>query len=135
MARCQYMEPLAGAAPARFSYKENLQAAAERQKKWWAATVLPRVLRFKRPLHHSLMLAARKMACRAVARQSEGWSQSRVLPSAELVYETGLSAGSIAVLADGHLGTRPPKLDPPPGVAPSWLAYRASASLTMLWGL
>ena len=53
------MEPLAGAAPARFSYKENLQAAAKRQKKWWAATVLPRVLRFKRPLHHSLMLAAR----------------------------------------------------------------------------
>ena len=29
-------------------------------------------------------------------------SQSRVLPSAELAYETGLSAGSIAVLADGH---------------------------------
>jgi hypothetical protein len=27
---------------------------------------------------------------------SEGWSQSRVLPSAELAYETGLSAGSIA---------------------------------------
>ena len=26
----------------------------------------------------------------------EGWSQSRVLPSAELAYETGLSAGSIA---------------------------------------
>ena len=55
------MEPLAGAAPARFSYKEDPQAAAKRQKKWWAATVLPRVLRFKRPLHHSLMLAARKM--------------------------------------------------------------------------
>ena len=36
------------------------------------------------------------MACRAEARQSEGWSQSRVLPSAELAYETGLSAGSIA---------------------------------------
>ena len=52
--------------------------------KWWAATVLPRVLRFRRPLHHSLMLAARK------------WSQSRVLPPAELAYETGLSAGSIA---------------------------------------
>ena len=85
------MEPLAGAAPARFSYKENLQAAAKRQKKWWAATVLPRVLRFKRPLHHSLMLAARK------------WSQSRVLPSAELAYEIGLSAGSTAVPADGHL--------------------------------
>ena len=57
----QSMEPLAGAAPARFSYKEDPQAAAKRQKKWWAATVLPRVLRFKRPLHHSLMLAARKM--------------------------------------------------------------------------
>ena len=78
------MEPPAGAAPAWFSYKEDPQAAAKRQKKWWAATVLPRVLRFKRPLHHSLMLAARK------------WSQSRVLPSAKLAYETGLSAGSIA---------------------------------------
>lgn len=55
------MEPLAGAAPAGSPYKEDLQAAAERQKKWWAATVLPRVLRFKRPLHHSLMLAAREM--------------------------------------------------------------------------
>ena len=54
------MEPLAGAAPAGSPYKGNLQAAAKRQKKWWAATVLPRVLRFKRPLHHSLMLAARK---------------------------------------------------------------------------
>jgi hypothetical protein len=31
-AQCQYMEPLAGAAPARFSYKENLHAAAKRQK-------------------------------------------------------------------------------------------------------
>ncbi len=56
------MEPLAGAAPARFSYKEDLQAAAERRRKWWAATVLPRVLRFKRPLHHSLMLAAQLIA-------------------------------------------------------------------------
>jgi len=26
-------------------------------------------------------------------------------------------------------------MDPPPGVAPSWLAYRARASLEMLWGL
>ena len=40
------------------------------------------------------------------------WSQSRVLPSAKLAYETGLSAGSIAMLAHGH------KMDPPPGVAP-----------------
>jgi hypothetical protein len=88
---------------------------------WWAATVLPRVLRFKRPLHHSLMLAARK------------WSQSRVLPSAELAYETGLSAGSIAMLAHGHLDhTATLEMEPPPGVAPSWLAYRTSASLEML---
>ena len=43
--RAKTMEPPAGAAPARFSYKENLQAAAERQKKWWAATILPNVLR------------------------------------------------------------------------------------------
>ncbi len=111
------MEPLAGAAPARFSYKENLQAAAKRQRKWWPARVTRPVLRIKSPLHHF-------NACRPIK-----WSQSRVLPSAELAYETGLSAGSIAV------GTRPPKVDPPPGVAPSWLAYRASASLTMLWGL
>ncbi len=65
------MEPLAGAAPARFSYKENLQAAAKRQKKWWAATVLPRVLRFKRPLHHSLMLAAQR---KWIVRLMEYWS-------------------------------------------------------------
>ena len=78
------MEPLAGAAPARSSYKEDPQAAAKRQKKWWAATVLPRVLRFKRPLHHSLMLAARK------------WSQSPVLPRTRRAYETHLNAGSTA---------------------------------------
>ena len=41
------------------------------------------------------------MACRAEARQGEGWSQSRVLPSAELAYETGLSTGSIAVKNPG----------------------------------
>ena len=109
------MEPLAGAAPARFSYKENLQAAAERQRKWWPARVTRPVLRIKSPLHHF-------NACRP-----EKWSQSRVLPSAELAYETGLSTGSIAVLAHSHQ-----RLEPPPGVAPSWLAYRASASLTML---
>ena len=53
-------------------------------KGWWAATVLPRVLRFKRPLHHSLMLAART------------WSQSPVLPWAQRAYETCLSAGPTA---------------------------------------
>ena len=46
-----------------------------------------------------------------------------MLPWAQLAYETRLSAGSTAML------------EPPPGIAPSWLAYRASASLEMLWGL
>src|SRR5436190_10299762 len=78
------MEPLAGAAPASVSLQRRRAGCCGEAKRWWAATVLPRVLRFKRPLHHSLMLAARK------------WSQSRVLPSAQLAYETGLSAGSIA---------------------------------------
>ena len=58
------MEPPAGAAPARLSYKGSLQAATGRQRKWWAATVLPRVLPFKGPLHHSLMLAAQKLTKR-----------------------------------------------------------------------
>jgi len=26
------------------------------------------------------------------------------------------------------------EIEPPPGIAPGWLAYRASASLAMLWG-
>jgi len=42
-----------------------------------------------------------KAICRLL-HGGENWSQSRVLPSAELTYETGLSAGSIAVLAHGH---------------------------------
>src|SRR6266478_2436924 len=33
----------------------------------------------------------------------QNWSQSPVLPWTELAYETCLSAGSTAVLADGHL--------------------------------
>jgi len=47
------MEPPAGAAPARLSYKGSLHAATGRHRKSWAATVLARVLRFKAPLHHS----------------------------------------------------------------------------------
>jgi hypothetical protein len=35
-------------------------------------------------------------------RKEAKWSQSRVLPSAKLAYEAGLSAGSIAMLAHGH---------------------------------
>ena len=68
-------------------------------------------------------------SCPTTARQpslfgyapSEGWSQSPVLPWAQLAYETGLSAGSTA-------------MEPPPGVAPGSLPYRGGASLTMLWG-
>ena len=86
------LEPPAGAAPARFLYKRNPQAAARRRK----------------------------------------WSQPPVLPWAQRAYETCLSAGSTAVvLAYGHYAT---KLEPPPGVAPSWLQYQRSASLRMLWG-
>ena len=81
------MEPLAGAAPAESPYKGNLSRfgiGTKRQRKWWPARVTRPVLRIKSPLHHF-------NACRP-----EKWSQSRVLPSAELAYETGLSAGSIA---------------------------------------
>jgi hypothetical protein len=46
------MEPLAGAAPAGSPYKGDLQAAAERQRKWWPARVTRPVLRIKSPLHH-----------------------------------------------------------------------------------
>jgi len=61
------MEPPAGAAPARLSYKGSLQAAARRL-----------------------------------------WSQSPVLPWTQRAYETCLSAGSTAVLADGQRPARPP---------------------------
>ena len=46
------MEPLAGAATAGSPYKGDLQAAAERQRKWWPARVTRPVLRIKSPLHH-----------------------------------------------------------------------------------
>jgi len=88
--RAKEMEPPAGAAPARFLYKRNPQAAAWRRK----------------------------------------WSQSPVLPWAERAYETRLSAGSTAFLADDHQI----KMEPPPGIAPRWLPYQRSASLKMLWG-
>ena len=60
------------------------------------------------------------------------WSQSRVLPSAELAYDACLSAGSIAMLAHGHRCEWRSKVEPSLGIAPSSLAYRASASLEML---
>src|SRR2546426_904079 len=77
------LEPPAGAAPARFLYKRNPQAAAWRRK----------------------------------------WSQSPVLPWAERAYETCLSAGSTAVPAHCHHSRTAAKLEPPPGVAPSWRPY------------
>ena len=57
---------------------------------------------------------------RQAAAGRRKWSQSPVPPWVQRAYETCLSAGSTA------------KLEPPPGVAPNWLAYRANASLTML---
>src|SRR5438046_3367722 len=99
-------EPPAGAAPARFLYKRNPQAAARRPK--WPASR---------------------------SSVSEGWSQSPVLPWAQRAYDARLSAGSTAMLAHGHHLRTAAKLEPPPGVAPSWLPYQRSASLKMLWGL
>ena len=89
----------------------------EEAKKWWAATVLPRVLRFKRPLHHfdacspkkELVLAAgfapalatlstSCLCCWTTRAIGLKWSQSPVLPWARLAYETCLSSGSTAML-------------------------------------
>jgi hypothetical protein len=50
-------------------------------------------------------------------------SQCAVLPRARLAYDACLNTGSTAIV---------PKLETPPGVAPSRLAYRARASLEML---
>ena len=65
LTRCrQGPAPMNGASrrcyPGRVFLQRRPAGCCEEAKKWWAATVLPRVLRFKRPLHHSLMLAARK---------------------------------------------------------------------------
>ncbi len=87
-------------------------------KRWWAATVLPRVLRFKRPLHHLINACSpARMDCWingkeqpldiGAVRQSNNpslhhsnleWSQSPVLPWTQRAYETCLSAGSTAML-------------------------------------
>ena len=87
------MEPPAGAAPARLSYKGSLQAAARRRNG------LP-----------------------SRSSKSEGWSQSPVLPWARRAYETRLSAGSTAApnckLRINLLSTI---MEPPPGVAPGSL--------------
>jgi len=66
------------------------------------------------------------------------WSQSPVLPRTKRAYETHLSAGSTAVLADGHQNwsphaeLHPPTLGATAGQAGLKLAYRASTSLTMI---
>ena len=78
------MEPPAGAAPARLSYKGSLQAAARRQNG------LP-----------------------SRSSKSEGWSQSPVLPWTQRAYETCLSAGSTAMLAHGRHCGRPAEIGAP----------------------
>ena len=64
--------------------------------KWSLPPVLPR----------RDFLTKEACGCRKEAK----WSQSRVLPSAQLAYETGLSAGSIAVLAHGQKWIPHPEL-------------------------
>src|SRR6266436_3491219 len=59
----------------------------------------------------------------AGCREEAKWSQSPVLPWTERAYETCLSAGSTALLSNVQ------KMEPPPGIAPGWPAYRAGASL------
>src|SRR5437870_1930722 len=80
------MEPPAGAAPARFLYKRNPQAAA------------------RRPNENGSPSRSSK---------SEGWSQSPVLPWAQRAYDARLSAGSTAALAYGHF-LRPRNWSPHP---------------------
>ena len=55
------------------------------------------------------------------------WSQSPVLPWARLAYDACLSAGSTACL---HTATWSPHLE----LHQAKLTYRASGSLTILWG-
>jgi hypothetical protein len=92
-----------------FGLRELLRRAIT----WILQPVLPRQEFFTKEIH-SLLRGVK-------------WSQPRVLPSAELAYDACLSAGSIAVLADDCY-------EPTSRIAPNWFAYRAKASLTMLWG-
>jgi hypothetical protein len=60
-----------------------------------------------KPANHRNKARLRTRNCGAAAFArwgiaGEGWSQSPVLPWTELAYETCLSAGSTAVLTDGH---------------------------------
>ena len=78
------------------------------EAKWWAATVLPRVLRFKRPLHHSLMLAARNGARGRICTCT---GDALNVVSLLLDYE---------LLAQGHQ-----QLEPPAGDAPAGSLYKS----------
>jgi hypothetical protein len=69
--------------------------------------VLPRQEFFTKEIHR--LLCGGKVAVRK-------HSQSPVLPRTQRAYETCLSAGSTAVLADGHRWERPLELEPSPGM-------------------
>ena len=86
------------------------------QRNWSLPPVLPR----------RDFLTKEACGCR---KEAENGRRSPVLPWTQRAYETCLSAGSTAMyrIID--------KMEPPPGIAPGWPAYRADASLTMLWGL
>ncbi len=78
---------------------------------WWPARVTRPVLRIKSPLHHF-------NACRP-----KNGARDRIRTC------TGDALDVVSLL----IGLHERKLEPPPGVAPSWLPYQRSASLKMLW--
>ena len=65
----------------------------------------------------------------AGCRKEAKWSQSPVLLWAQRAYETRLSAGSTAMFSKNQQNGAPTR-----SCTGLKLAYRASASLTMLWG-
>ena len=62
--------------------------------------MLPRHDFFTKEIHRLLQGGVNGLPSQS--SESEGWSQSPVLPWAQRAYETCLSAGSTAVLAHGH---------------------------------
>ena len=73
--------------------------------------MLPRHDFFTKEIHRLLQGGVNGLPSRS--SESEGWSQSPVLPWAQRAYETCLSAGSTAVLADGYF-LRPQNWSPHP---------------------
>jgi hypothetical protein len=147
-------EPLAGAAPVRSPYKEDLQAAAERQR-WWPARVTLHVQRIKSPLHHFNACRPERWCSRQDSHlhwrrpqrrvssvglrerlaQGQDWilqpvllRQDRVTKAIRRLLHGGRNGRSLRCRpGNGRLmkpagalaRLRSPKMEPPPGVAPS----------------